>query len=66
MKSALPSGMALGVLLFGAAGSQAYGPSPGSSAAMLATELSVTGCIACIRIVSMDLCMQKRTYKVWH
>lgn len=37
MKSALPSAIALGLLVFGAAGSQAYGPSP-DSAPLLATE----------------------------
>jgi hypothetical protein len=41
MKSALPSAIALGVLVFGAAGSQAYGPSPGS-APLLATEPAFT------------------------
>jgi hypothetical protein len=37
MKSALHAAVALGVLVLGAAGSQAYGPSPGS-APLLATE----------------------------
>jgi hypothetical protein len=36
MKSALPSVIALGALLLGAAGSQAYGPSPGSTPRLIA------------------------------